>query len=173
MAGIYNSSGPYSVRIKSANLTEAKTGTPQVQIQMEILKYKGKDSHPFTGRLDPICFLAITDQTMKGESGQGGWVKQTLEYLGFNGDFDTINEQLIDIECDAFCSHEEFNGEDRERWTINRDDGQGINTKPADKKKVRSLKTKYGKMFTQENNAGTVGKSAEKDTDDDGDDIPF
>ena len=93
--GIYNEKGSYKATIGVATMTEAKSGTPQVRLDLELREFYDAQRKcwvaAFQPRVPPSVYLAITDATM-GSPGKPGWVADVLAYLGFDGNFDAITQ---------------------------------------------------------------------------------
>jgi hypothetical protein len=147
---VYHDKGAYRVKIVSAEMSEAKNEkhTPQLELALDLIGIYGEDQQVYEckkGRYPPIVYLSITDATM-GNEAKPGWVAETLAHVGFDGNFDEIG-QLEGRECDAYCNYErDQKGQERERWSISRP-SSGRQLRPPEKKVVRSLTAKFGKVM--------------------------
>src|SRR5262245_37761075 len=116
----YYDEGAYRASISAAALGRVRTGTAQVELTLELLgrlTSQGEEEAR-QGQYPPVAYLTLTAETM-GTLTQPGWVAETLKYLGFDGDFDNL-DQLVGREVKALCRYEarqDGNGE-REKWSI-------------------------------------------------------
>ena len=146
----FHEQGKYKIKIAGAALIEAKSEqkTPQIELTLELIGQYGDNDELFDcrrGRFPPRIFLSISEKTM-GTENEPGWVAETLKVLGFNGDFEDM-EQFTDKEANAWCGYKpDLKGEEREDWSIDRprEARSGVT---IEKKGVRTLKTKFGNLF--------------------------
>jgi len=159
---VFNEEGRYRARISAARIGKAKSGTDQVEFDLELLgiyeEAQGDSDDNLVeckrGRFPNTVWLSLTEATM-GTASQPGWVAQTLQYLGFDGNFDNV-EQLVGWEGDFLCQYEDsLKGGQRERWSVWR--GGTRTAKPVEQKTVRTLKTRFSNLFKT-----PAAKAAEK-----------
>lgn len=152
MATFYEE-GLYKVQIQAANITKAKSGNDQIELDLTLLGYfrdtqggtKRLEPAKTTSRFPPRIYLTITEKTM-GNAQSPGWVAQTLQFMGFDGDFNNIH-QLSNWAGEALNLHKEnLQGDLVDNWNISRPAGDRTVEK-ADKKELRALNTRYGKFF--------------------------
>jgi hypothetical protein len=140
--------GRYRASIYMAQLTQAKSGTPQVEITLDLISDLGDDGQeyaPPASRFPPRLFLALTESTI-GTSENPGWVAETLKHIGFDGDFDNL-DKLMGWTGVVRCRHEEDqNGKMQDRWEIDRGP-QKPKVIPKDPGQVRKLNTLFGRVF--------------------------
>jgi hypothetical protein len=148
----YFEQGKYTARIGMAQVAEAKNEkkTPQLELHLELVTYtdrEGKEWEPPQTRFPPVVYLSLTEQTL-GTEHQPGWVRETLNALGFDGDFDRV-AQLEGKEVSVWNQHEKAAfgknaGQMVDRWSIDRGSA-GRSAKPAEKSTVKTLNTLWGK----------------------------
>jgi hypothetical protein len=147
---MYHATGNYKATIDTAAFVTAKSGNAQLELTLKLNSYFSDEDgdwvvHFIKGRFPPRIFLSLTEGTM-GTPQQPGWVAQTLTYLGFDGNFEDAS-QFEGKEIEAYCSEREDNqGKTREQWDINRPQ-EPRNAVAPEKKKIRELKSKFGKLF--------------------------
>jgi hypothetical protein len=104
---------------------------------------------------DRTIYMQLTDSTI-GTADKAGWVLQTLQYLGFDRDsFGALDPDVeghfsfVGLECDAICKHDTYGGKTREKWSVHRpgNGGQGPAVTRMEKKAVRALDAKFGKVL--------------------------
>jgi hypothetical protein len=140
--------GTYRATITNATITTAKTGTHQVELNLELHflhgKNPGEQLAPRHTRFPPRLYLAITDATM-GTATEPGWVAQTLAFLGFQGDFACI-DSVVGWVGDVYCEPKPNNktGEVNDSWSIVRNPTQ--DRKPPEQSTVRQLNAQYQKQ---------------------------
>jgi len=125
--------GNYTCRITNQQVTEANSGT--IQLELEVLPIKA-DDEPIDGNVfRRIIYLPLTPKTI-GTKDDPGWVTNTLRGLGFQGDDftalqpDNANSQsLIGKEVSCYCKHEEWDERTREKWSFSK-------SRSKDKKKA-------------------------------------
>lgn len=158
---VYFGEGRYRVRIESQAIAEGKKredgteGNPSLQIGiMPIGQYVDNEIEEVHSLYGRTVYLPLTDGTI-GTLDNPGWVLMTLRFLGWQGtSFSELdpNEQpchsFVGLECDAICQHDEYQGKQREKWSIHRPRGQGEAIgKTLDKKGLKSLDAKFGKVL--------------------------
>jgi hypothetical protein len=155
MAAFYDR-GRYQGKIVNQILGENSKGNPELQLVVQptaMYDEKGepcKLSFPYSRTI----YLVLTEATI-GTPETPGWVVQTLNALGFNGksfgelepgqpDSWSCIGQAVDLRCD----HDEYEGKEREKWSIARKPNtNGTPTKTLEKKSLRALDAKYGKVL--------------------------
>lgn len=149
----YYDRGKYRVKVVDQKLGENSKGNPEIQLVVQPLGIYAADGQvstmhfPYTRTI----FLVLTEGTI-GTADQPGWVLLTLQYMGFNGkSFGDLDGswKCVGNEYDAICAHEEYEGKEREKWSIHRpaSAGQGVAHKPLEKKGLRALDAKFGKVL--------------------------
>lgn len=157
--GPFYESGKYIGKVIQQGFTKAKTGTTQFVLRVKVLGYPNEDGSytPDAHQYERTIYMPITDKTID-------FVAQTLEYLGYNrpgfGPLDPSHPQhqsFVDNQVDLYCAHEaDQNGEQRERWRIDRGMGSGAKLDPLSPKEVRELDALFGKAIRP---AGTSAPS--------------
>jgi hypothetical protein len=145
--------GRYRVEIVNAALGESKDkATPQVEVTI-LPKgvYAGGGQLLDCAEQARIVYLALTEATL-GTTANPGWVMKTLTAFGFVGPSFNDLQPLIGKVADAQCVIEDFNGEQREKWSLWRPFGQAPQ-RPAEKKTIRSLDAKYAALLKTARNA--------------------
>lgn len=171
---IYFHPGRYRARIDKQAVVENKKGNPEVQLTIVILGRYANDTEviPCTEGYQRTVFMTLSPLTIGTET-KPGWVLQTLQSLGFNaqsfGQLDPAHEQACDLtgqEVDAVCQTNSYNGQDREKWSVRRPGGGGnAPGKPLERKGLKALDTKYGKVLKAVNkNAPPPADDANPDT---------
>jgi len=176
--------GTYKGMIIGVDLGEASTGTPQIEVYVELSAQITEEgnSYVFDSR---TVYLPVTDQTI-GDSDNIGWVLKVLKHIGWSGksfqDFDGIEGREITL----YCKHEENQeGMEREKWSINVPRSQSLTS--MNKKDRRSLDAKFKSAlkWVQSDQTKTKAKkptdkpkAIEEDvpvnlTPEDGEEIPF
>ena len=125
--------GNYTCRITNQQVTEANSGT--VQLELEIHPIKAGDE-PITGNpFRRTIYLPLTPKTI-GTKDDPGWVTNTLRDLGFQGDDFTAlqpdddgHQSFVGKEVQCYCKHEEYNEQPREKWSL---------SKPKDRNRKRA-----------------------------------
>ena len=182
----YWAEGEYEALITSAVFGASSTKkTPQVEIELDPLTWENEHGEmvdpPQLSRFPPKVYLFITDATM-GTPTSPGWVAETLLYLGFGGNFDTIADDIVNKRIRVLCEYEDYNGKEKDRWTIQR--GDRAPKAPAGKEVVRKANTLYGGLFRGNKlaastavpanaPASTTASAPVGKTVSDADDIPF
>lgn len=145
----YHEEGRYRGKVLKANLDTAKNlnQTPQIVLDVQLLGLYGKDGQLYEceqSRFPPRVYLSLTEQTM-GTDKSPGWVRQTLEYLGLDGDLNEV-PGLKNWEGDFWCHYEvakagKHVGETFEKWNVNR--GNTYTATPPEESLVRKLNTLF------------------------------
>jgi hypothetical protein len=142
----------FQARIIGAVVTEAQNAnkTPQLELTLDLQGKLDADGGlipvPPT-RYPPRIFLSLTEKAI-GTSDQPGPVGDTLQFLGFDGDFNNA-QQFEGWEGPVVNEHQLKNdgsGNTRDSFTIVRPYTPRT-TPTADRKLVRSLNSKFGKLF--------------------------
>ncbi len=154
----YYDEGRYLARITNQTFGENKNGNPEVQLTIKpVGQYAEQDKKVYeisdgTAR-ERTIYLTLTEATI-GSLDKPGWVLQTLNFLGFRGEsfreLDPAEEghhSFVGLEVDALCQHKEWNGNNQERWSILRPNGTKAEVKRLEKKSIRGLDAKYGKLL--------------------------
>lgn len=160
MAAFYES-GKYRVKIAKQAFGKNKKDNFELQLTIKPIGVYSKPNSPdeqlseFDAPYERTIFLTLTEGTL-GTTEKPGWVMQNLTYLGFNGDSfaqldpnDKDAISFVGLELDARCDHEDYEGKEREKWNIIRPGGgaSGPTTKPAEKKEVRALDSKFKSLL--------------------------
>jgi hypothetical protein len=142
--GPYYPVGRYVGRVVRQELgSSAKKGTPQFAVTFQIIDALDQFGtsvgvHEQYERTVYIYF-SKNQQAMEISA-------EALKTLGYHGS--RISE-LADVdftgnECELYCKHEEYEGEPRERWSINTPRAPR-ESKPVDKSELRKLDALFGK----------------------------
>lgn len=110
--------GLYHCVTTSASLGVAKTGTPQVVVELRI--YAMYQNGPGLVDIDgpgATMYLPLTDKTL-GTPSVPGWVYSALLMLGWSGESFTDLSSLVGREADFHCKHEEHEGKMSEKWSL-------------------------------------------------------
>jgi hypothetical protein len=158
---VYFDEGKYRVRIENQAISEGKKredGTesnPSIELQiMPIGKYEQNELESVYAQYGRTIFLPLSEGTI-GTAENPGWVLLTLRYLGWKGEsfaeLDPSNSpchSFVGVECDAICQHDEYQGKQKEKWSIfrPRQQGEGYG-KPIDKKGLKTLDAKFQKAL--------------------------
>jgi hypothetical protein len=142
----------FQARILGAVVTEAMNAnkTPQLELTLDLqgkLDVDGSLSPVAPTRYPPRIFLSLTEKAI-GTPDAPGPVGETLQFLGFDGDFNNP-QQLEGWEGPVVNEHQLKNdgsGNTRDNFTIYRPYTPRA-TPSVDKKLVRTLNTKFSKMF--------------------------
>lgn len=125
MADLYPE-GAHKVCVETCAVTVAGTGNPQFEVRFYVDENTRR-----------TAFLSLTD------AARASFVDDTLEKLGFNGDFEKpeINEEFYkDYNLDAYCKHEANDkGVVREKWMV----GGGKQNTPADNDLLKKLNASW------------------------------
>lgn len=152
----------YRGRIVSQALSESSTGNTQFVLTFDVLGVYDPTQPEALLTTTPgqrSIFRSITEKTIE-------YFLEDLKYLGFDkGTFGALDpasqnhHSFVGQEIDALCSHEEYNGAQKERWQLSRGGG-GLTLKPVDSKAVRSLDALFGAKLKQ--NAAPSAKKPAK-----------
>jgi hypothetical protein len=159
--------GNYRVRIASQALTTSSNGNLQLSLGFRPIQ---KDGEPFQGAYDRTLYLSLTPNTI-GTLENPGWVTRTLKQMGYDRQdltgLDTSSPNFFDFtgrEYDLYCTHEEYDGKDREKWAVSKGRRQ---QQPADPSTVSQL---LGKLDSDALKGGPASPPA---PDQNHQDIPF
>lgn len=102
--------GIYVGRVVSAKTTVAGTGTPQLEVECQLLNEDGSETSTIVKAI-----LSLT------EKARAAFVDGKLAEMGFNGDFKQPQfgpevYERIELEC----NHDEYKGKVREKWSLGR-----------------------------------------------------
>lgn len=92
-----NTVGRHAAKVKSAEFGESEKGTPFVAI--EFIAEDGAST--ITG------WLYLSEKALANST------KTLREAFGFNGDFETLIDQIVDKPCSITCESEEYEGKER------------------------------------------------------------
>lgn len=142
--------GTYRVKVLSQEMGESQNGNVQFILTIQPIAEKVLDGtlyecpKPTPGR-EPRIFLTFTDKTID-------WVTASLRHIGFKeNSFSKLDptaagyQSLVDVEFEASCTHDEYNGHRKENWQILRGKTQ---VKPAEPKKLRELDARFGNVLS-------------------------
>ena len=183
--GIYYEHGRYRSRIIEQGMSASKNGKPQFWVKhVPIGAYEPSSDvcHTIEGKYDRTIFWTFTDKTIN-------FIIRDLERLGFQGSsfsrLDPESPQFVDFrgqEVDTYCSHETYEGKEREKWGLAKpENGGGAKPKPLDSKATKSLDALYGKKLKEKFGNGSIKPPANDPVPQqpamasaaDSDDIPF
>jgi hypothetical protein len=150
MSGPYYSVGRYWGKITQQALGESKEKkTPFFAIRFIV-----------TGKVDPAdpqgdliaCEQYERTLNMYLTEGTIEFVTRDLEKLGFQGDsFKYLDpstpgfHDFTGVEGAFYCSHEEYEGKAREKWSLAKEGGTKLEVEPLESKQVRALDNLFGK----------------------------
>lgn len=148
--------GRFRVRIVDQQFGENKKGNPELQLIAQPIGYYNQGDEEFTPayfQWPRTIFLTLTEGTL-GTPDNPGWVMQTLKFLGFSGtSFSALDpnadnaHKFAGLEVDALCKHDEYDGKTREKWSILKPGGSRPQIGKIEKKSVRQLDAKFGKVL--------------------------
>jgi hypothetical protein len=152
----YFDKGKYRIRITDQSLGENRNGNPELQLRFDVIGIHTKAGvEEMNGEYPRTIYLVMTDGTI-GTADKPGWVLEVLRSLNFNGQsfaqLDPSHEKAVSfvgLEIDARCDHEEYDGREREKWSIVRPNASSTlaPAKPLEKKSLRALDAKFGKVL--------------------------
>lgn len=147
--GPYYPQGVYIGRVVRQELgTSSKKGTPQFSVTFEIVDALDPGGNPIgvTQTYERSVFLYLTEKAME-------IALDALKTLGFNKAslkfLDPNNVGFCDFtgkEVELYCKHEEYEGDERERWSINSPREAKV-SKPVDSADLRKLDALFGKAL--------------------------
>lgn len=151
---VYYEAGKYRAKIVEQRFGENNKNNPEVQLEIQLLGfYVDGEPQAISSEWNRTIFLTLTQATI-GSEGKPGWVLETLRYLGFNGasfsQLDPSQEDhhsFVDLEIDALCQHTEYQGKKQEKWSVLRPGGNKPQVKVIEKKGLRALDAKFGKVL--------------------------
>lgn len=151
---VHYDQGRYSARITGQTLAVNRSGNPELQLQITPYQFHRQDGPVQLGTDWPrTVYLALTEATL-GTTDRPGWVLSTLSYLGFAGtsfaELDPENpdhHSFIGRDVEARCTHDAYEGKEREKWTISRPGGSAATGGRIDKKGLRALDARFGKLL--------------------------
>lgn len=148
MAAFYTP-GRYRVRIVGQVLAENKKGNPELQLKIQPIGYYEQSEyveHDFP--YPRTVYLTLTEGTI-GTPDKPGWIMELLRFMGFEGSsFGQLDPEAKDAvsfvghEHDAICAVGDYEGREREKWSIYRG-GSGEAAKPMEKKGIKALDAKF------------------------------
>lgn len=179
MASTYFHQGRYWGRVVDWNLgTSRNKGTPQFSVTFEVtdeLDSMGERAGLVGSPQQRTVYLYLTEKSMS-------IALEALKVLGYNRTslkhLDRSSQQAHDfsgIECELYCKIEEYEGEDRERWSINTPREP---VKPVDPNDLRKLDALFGKHLKAQAGNGSAPQQQQTEGAPVGaapasDDIPF
>lgn len=157
---IYYPPGRYRGRVVGQAMTMTKKEEPQFVLTFDLVGLYDPSQPEALAAVNPgqrSVFRVINQNTID-------YMIQDLQYLGFDkASFGLLDPSVdghhsfIGREIDALCSHEEYEGAQREKWQLSRGGG-GMNLKPADNTAMRKLDALFGAKLKA--NAAPTKKSA-------------
>lgn len=152
MAAQYNE-GRYWVKVLAQAFGKSKNkGTPEFSLRVLVLGIV--DPEKPDGDLlqcpknERTIYLYITENTAE-------YVLRDLERIGFDkSSFKFLNpaneffHDFKDQEFEAFCEHEEYQGERKEKWRFSKPRGQ-MDVAPLEADEVRKLDNLFGKQLAR------------------------
>ena len=181
----YYEEGLHAGEVLSQALTKSKTGTVQFVLRCKILGTATEEGYtPASQQYERTVYMAITAGTIDfvvDTLKSIGYEKQSFKYLdpAVDGAHDFTGQQV-----DLWCKHDEYKGEQKEKWNISRPREQ----KPVEllsAAELRQLDALFGKALKGGARSAPVKATPQKATAvaepeplDDGtfitdDDIPF
>jgi hypothetical protein len=154
--------GAYDATVMSQGFGKSeKRGTPYFWLEVEpfalIDKYTGEKKE--VGRQPRTIYVYITEKTIE-------FVAENLAAIGYNGssfsDLDPVNEghhSFVGQEIRAYCKHEEYDGDMREKWQIS--GGGGPSHEPLGKSAQMAIDKLFGKHAKANRPSKKNGKAAE------------
>jgi hypothetical protein len=153
--GLYKCRITQQALVDGEKKSDGKETAPSVQITVLPIGFYDSQGnyqeHDFGW--ERTIYLYLTPETVGTDPAKPGWVLETLRYLGFNGAsfalLDPTTEAGCDFrdkEVDCLCRHDEYQGKQREKWSIFRPREKKEYTPPAPKV-VRTLDAKFGKLL--------------------------
>ncbi|MDP0498705.1 MAG: hypothetical protein Q7P63_01275 [Verrucomicrobiota bacterium JB022] len=102
----FDSAGRFDVKILSSVVTKSNKGTPQIE-----MRFKRGDGAEING------WMFLTDTPIDGNPEDTPFTRtlETLQKLGFDGNFVTLNDQLKDKSANIVCEFEAYQGRQRLR----------------------------------------------------------
>lgn len=94
-----NTVGRHPAKVQTAEFGETESGTPYL-----CLTFSG-DGESTEGTAYGYLYLS--------EKALGNSVKTLRDAFGFDGDFETVVQQVTDKPCSITCENEEYNGKER------------------------------------------------------------
>lgn len=153
--------GRYRLKTIGAALGESKkTGTPQVEINVEVQGYYDPEGGFRECGGDRTIFMALTEGTL-GTPADPGWVYLALLDLGWAGKSFTELSALAGHVRDGECKHDEHEGKASEKWSLYRR-RVAEPQRPAQAQTVRSLNAKFAGLLK----AASLQATTHKDVDD-------
>lgn len=162
--GITYQIGNYRGRLVSQKLGQTSNGNSQLVFTFTILGQI--DLADPDGALiacpnyNRSVFRVITDKTIQYVTQD---IKRLITAAGLSAapkDFDDLDERtpgFLDLrgtEIDLYCQHDNYQGEDREKWQISHGGSGGPEVKPLDSAGIRKLNAMFGKQLQKETAAG-------------------
>lgn len=151
--------GRYRGVIAAQALSETKNGNTQLVLTVDLLGAYDPSQPDSLVRVQTgqrSVFRVITEKTID-------YVLEDLKYLGYDkptfGPLDPAHPEHHSFkgqDVDLICAHEEYNGQEQERWSLSR--GGGLNLKPVDNTTVRKLDALFGAKLKA--NAAPTSKAA-------------
>lgn len=146
MSKVYYEEGPYVGEVVSQALGESATkGTPFFMLKVKILGIPSGDDgfDPVKTSYERSIYFYLTEKTAP-------FVVENLSMIGFAGkkisqlDPDAPNAHIFKgQQVDLYCSHEEYEGEWKERWNLSR----VLEVVKMEPKKLRQIEALFGKAL--------------------------
>ena len=151
----------YYAAIDSGTTTTAKTGNPQIVIQLTITHQSIAGTWKPVDHEQRRMYISLTDDAWP-------YSEPKLNHLGFNGSFTKPQFEMKGVS--VTCKHEDYKGQQKERWEL-ADFGGGGELTQADEGTLRRLNAKW-KATAAPAPAPTATPSSPP-SEPSGDDIPF
>lgn len=162
MSVYYENNGKYWAKVTNQGLGVTSTGKPQFVLSFTILgKVNPQDPEGALiscEQYERSMFRTITDKTVE-------WLLDDIKHLCQRGNlapdisgFEQLDPKtpgflnLANIEFEAFCQHDTYEGKTRERWSVSTGGGGGLEIKPLDNTEVRKLNAMFGKQLKRLSN---------------------
>ena len=142
--GAYYPQGSYSGRVLRTELGASSKGTPQFTVTCQILEAHDQfGSAPVDQSYERTVYLYLTENPKSIEI-----TAKQLKVLGFKSSKVSAlkDADFTDVDIPLYCKHEEYEGEMRERWSINTP-REHREAKPVDPSELRKLDALFGKAL--------------------------
>lgn len=153
MAAQYDE-GRYWVKVLSQAFGKSKNkGTPEFSLRVLVkgrVNPEAPDGDLFKcNQAERTIYLYITEGTAE-------YVLRDLERIGFDKpSFRYLDPQtehyhnFADAEFEAFCDHEEYQGETKEKWRFAKPRGAAADAAPLEADEIRKLDALFGKQLSK------------------------
>lgn len=142
---VYYSSGPYIGRVLEQALGESKNkGTPQLVLKFQIINEVDRitgERLELREQQERWVYIYLTEKAMD-------MALKALKALGYRKNSLRFLDPTIEgfhnfagTEVELYCKHEEYEGEQQERWSVN----TPFESKPVDASSIRKLDALFGK----------------------------